>query len=174
MPRLLFVVLACALALPLAELSAQSGAMPSDLNRLTGATWTGTLTYRDYSTDARTSIKAGLQLVPIAASPARDARWEWRVAYADEPHANSVDTVALSADGRTFRGATVTERTQLADGRVRIVTEEDGRDNDNPARIRFVYLIGERTASLQKLVRYGEAAFFERNIYEWARREGPR
>jgi hypothetical protein len=52
---------------------------------------------------------------------------------------------------------------------VRIVTEEEGRDNDRPARIRMVYLIGDRAASVQKLVRYEGAEYFERHIYEWTR-----
>lgn len=43
------------------------------------------------------------------------------------------------------------------------------RDNDCPARIRMVYTIGTRAASLQKLVRYQGAEYFERHIYEWTR-----
>jgi hypothetical protein len=91
------------------------------------------------------------------------------MAYADEPHANSSDTLVLAADGRALRRAEVVERVQLADGRVRIVTEADGRDNDRPARIRTIYVLGERAASLQKLVRHGNGEYFERHVYEWVR-----
>jgi hypothetical protein len=150
-------------------LSAQAVATPDDIDRLQGAAWTGTLTYRDYSTDARTSIKSGLRLDRLAAAASGEARWALRISYADEPHANSADTITLATTGRIFRGASVTERAVLPDGRVRIVTEEDGTDNDRPARIRLVYLVGPRTASIQKLVRYGDAAYFERHIYEWTR-----
>ncbi len=169
MSRLSFVVVALAIGALLTDLSAQGSATVADFDRLRGAKWRGTLTYRDYTTDVRTTIKAGLQFDRLEPTAAGETRWALRIAYADEPHANSADTVALSADGRTFRRAAVTERVTLADGRVRIVTEEEGRDNDRPARLRLVYLIGERSASLQKLVRYGDAAYFERHIYEWAR-----
>ncbi len=33
----------------------------------------------------------------------------------------------------------------------------------------MVYVIGERATSLQKLVRYEGAEYFERHIYEWVR-----
>jgi hypothetical protein len=60
------------------------------------------------------------------------------MAYADEPHANTGDTLRPSQNGRTLRGASVVERRELPDGRVQIVTEQDGRDNERPARIRTV------------------------------------
>lgn len=150
-------------------LAAQTAAATGDIDRLVGPGWTGTLTYRDYISEARTTIKAALLLARIAPPADAGARWELRVAYADEPQANSGDTISLSTDGRRFRDATVTERSVQADGRVQIVTEEEGRDNDRPARIRMVYLIGERVTSFQKLVRYEGAEYFERHIYEWAR-----
>lgn len=169
MASLRLLALAVTLVLTARPLPAQLAAAPSDIDRLVGPGWTGTLTYRDYSSEARTTIKAALLLTRIMLPPDAGARWELRVAYADEPHANSGDTIVLSTDGRRFRNATVMVRSVLADGRVQIVTEEDGRDNDRPARIRMVYLIGERMTSFQKLVRYERAEYFERHIYEWAR-----
>ena len=166
--RLLPLCIALVVVAP-ATAAAQATASPVDIDRLAGPGWTGTLTYRDYSSGARTTIKAAPLIARIAAAPGAGASWDFRLAYADEPHANRGDTISLSADGRRFRNATVTERLVLPDGRVQIVTEEDGRDNDRPARIRLVYLIGERAASLQKLVRYEGGEFFERHIYEWTR-----
>ncbi len=149
--------------------SAQAAAQPADFDRLVGPSWTGTLTYRDYTSEARTVIKAAPLLQRLADAADGSARWDFRMAYADEPHANSGDTLTLSRDGRQLRSAVVVERQVLADGRVRVVTEQDGRDNERPARIRTVYVIGERAASLQKLVRYEGGEFFERHIYEWLR-----
>jgi hypothetical protein len=161
--------IAVVLVLMASALSAQASVTPADIDRLAGPGWTGTLTYRDYSSESRTTIKAALLIARIEKPTDAGTGWDFRVAYADEPHANSGDTISLSTDGRRFRNAMVTERRVLADGRVRIVTEEDGRDNDRPARIRTVYLIGERAASLQKWVRYEGAEYFERHIYEWKR-----
>lgn len=149
--------------------TAQAAATRADIDRLTGPGWTGTLTYRDYTTEARTTIKAAPLVTRLGVSADGAALWDFRMAYADEPHANTGDTLRLSPNGTTLRGASVVERRELADGRVQIVTEQDGRDNERPARIRTVYLLGAHTASLQKLVRYEGKEFFERHIYEWAR-----
>lgn len=162
-------LLALAVSLSASELHAQATALRTDFDRLVGPGWTGTLTYRDYTTEARTTIKAALRLTKLPDATDGSTRWDFRIAYADEPHANSGDTIALAADGRRFRGANVVERTQLPSGEVQVVTEEDGRDNEKPARLRLVYRISERKASLQKLVRYEGGAFFERHIYEWVR-----
>lgn len=143
-------------------------ATPADVERVTGPGWTGTLTYRDYSSGERTTIASAQQLTRLAGT-GPDARWEWRVTYPREPQANGADTVTLSADGRRFRGAEVTSREVLPDGTVQLVTETDGRDNDRPARLRIVYRFGARAASMQKLVRYAGGDFFERNIYAWTR-----
>ncbi|WP_309670941.1 hypothetical protein [Gemmatimonas sp.] len=161
--------LAIATALTATSVLAQATATPADIDRLVGPGWTGTLTYRDYTTEARTTIKAAPLLVRLSHGPDGGARWDFRMAYADEPHANSGDTLVLTADRRALRGASIVSRQQLPDGRVQLVTEQDGRDNERPARIRSVYVIGERVASLQKLVRYDGGEFFQRHIYEWVR-----
>ncbi len=169
MPSVRLLPLLLATALSASVSLAQATVSPADLDRLTGPGWTGTLTYRDYTSEARTTIKAAPLVVRLGNAADGAAQWDYRMSYADEPHANSGDTLRLSADGRRLRGAEVVRRELLADGRVRIVTEQDGRDNERPARIRTVYVLGERSATLQKLVRYAEGDFFERHIYEWVR-----
>lgn len=165
--RLLHVVLATLLFAP--PLLAQATATRADIDRLAGPGWAGTLTYRDYTTEARTTIKAAPLVLRLVDAADGGAQWDFRMAYADEPHANSGDTLRLSADGRRLRGAAIVERQPLSDGRLRLVTEQEGRDNERPATIRTVYVIGERAASLQKLVRYEGGDYFERHIYEWLR-----
>lgn len=161
--------LAMATVLTATRVLAQATAKPADIDRLAGPGWNGTLTYRDYTTEARTTIKAAPLLVRLSDGPDGGARWDFRMAYADEPHANSGDTLVLTADRRALRGASIVSRETLPDGRVQLVTEQDGRDNERPARIRSVYVLGERAASLQKLVRYDGGEFFQRHIYEWVR-----
>lgn len=142
----------------------------ADIDRLTGAPWTGTLTYRDYTSQLQTRIKSSLLMIRLPQQPDGAAAWEMRVGYADEPHANSGETAVLTRSGRIFRDAQVLERTVLADGSVRVVTEQDGQDDNRVARLRFVYLLGDKQCSIQKLVRLTpQDAFFERHIYRWSR-----
>ncbi len=106
--RLLPLPVALAIVAP--ALSGQTAATAADINRLVGPGSVGTLTYRDYSTEARTVIKAALLLTRILEATTTDASWDFRIAYADEPHANRGETVTFSADGRVFRKATATVR----------------------------------------------------------------
>lgn len=142
----------------------------ADIDLLTGGIWRGTLTYLDYTSHVQTTIKSSLLLTRLPAQPDGAAAWDMRLGYADEPHANSGETAVLARGGGVFRDGNVVERTVLPDGTVRVVTEQDGRDDDRAARIRLVYLLGARQCSIQKLVRIPpDRAFFERHIYRWSR-----
>jgi hypothetical protein len=93
-----------------------------------------------------------------------------RVGYADEPHADGSETAVLTRGGREFRDERVLERTMLPDGTVRVITAQEGQDDNRPAEFRFIYLLSQKECSIQKLVRVApEDAFFERNIYRWSR-----
>jgi len=142
----------------------------TDIDRLTGAPWRGTLTYLDYTSRAQTTIKSSLLMTRLPEQSDGAIAWDMSVGYTDEPHANSGETAVLARNGRVFRGANVLERTMLADGMVRVVTEQEGEDDGRAARLRFVYLLGEKQCSIQKLVRLlPDGAFFERHIYRWSR-----
>jgi opacity protein-like surface antigen len=139
---------------------------PADLERLAGAEWQGTLSYLDYGSGRKTSIRSNVTVTPSG----EPSRWIFAHRYPDEPRADSRDTVVLAADGRTLAGETVVERATLADGTLRIVTEKPGRDNDRPATFRYTYLIAPARVSIRKEVRVdGTAEFFERNEYAWTR-----
>ena len=143
---------------------------PMDIDRLTGAPWAGTLTYLDYTSRAQTSIRSSLLMTRLPEQSDGNAAWEMRVGYANEPHANSAETAVLVRGGSVFREGQVMERSVLPDGTIRVVTEQDGEDDGRNARFRFVYLLGEKQCSIQKLVRFKtEEIFFERHIYRWSR-----
>lgn len=90
--------------------------------------------------------------------------------YPKEPGANKKEDVKLSSDGKTFDGENVIERTKLADGILRVVTSIKGKDDDRDATFRHTYLIGKKSFSIRKDVRFdGETEFFERNTYRWTR-----
>lgn len=138
-----------------------------DLRRLSGAQWTGTLTYLDYGTNKKVSIPSNLIVTP---STEDKLSWVFDYQYPDEPKANSKSTVTISKDGKSIDGETVTDKQNLAGNAVKIVTEKAGEDNDKKAVFRFTYLIGENSFSLKKEVKYQDAtSYFERNEYSWKR-----
>ena len=162
----------CASTKPAPGAAVSAGAVVSatDIDRLTGAPWTGTLTYLDYTSHVPTTIKSSLLMTRLPEQSDGAFAWEMRVGYADEPHANSGETAVLMRGGRVFRDGQVMERTVLSDGTVRVVTEQDGQDDKRAARFRLVYLLSEKQCSIQKLVRLAqEEEFFERHIYRWSR-----
>lgn len=145
----------------------EARAIPADFQTLTGAIWTGTLTYRDYTTGNPTVIKSALKVEPVEGE---NSAWYFRMHYPDEPSHNSNGIVRLAPDGRKIDEETVMERERLSGGSVRIVTEMDGEDNDKPARLRYVYTFGSRECSIQKLTRGADdGGFRERNMYKWTR-----
>jgi hypothetical protein len=157
-------------AAPVTAVNADAVVTAADIDRLTGAPWSGTLTYLDYTSRAQTTIRSSLLVTRLPAPSVGSFAWDMRVGYADEPNANDGETALLMSGGRVFRGGQVMERMDLPDGTVRIVTEKDGEDDRQVARLRFVYLLGEKQVSIQKLVRFTpQEAFFERHIYQWSR-----
>ncbi|MGH9940815.1 MAG: hypothetical protein ACRD9R_00460 [Pyrinomonadaceae bacterium] len=138
-----------------------------DLHRLTGAPWTGTLTYVDYRTNKKVSLPSNLTVTPSAADK---LSWVFEYQYPDEPKANNKETVTISPDGRIIDGEAVIEKTNLAGNTLKIVTEKSGADNDRKALFRFTYLLNASSFSITKEVRYeGATEFFERNQYRWTR-----
>lgn len=138
----------------------------NDLNILSGPKWIGELTYLDYSSNKKTSIKSN---VTVEAAKDKLGRWTFKYEYPDEPKANTTSEVSLSNDGKSFSGQTVIERS-VTDGTVRIVTTKEGTDNDRKALFRFTYSISKDRFSIRKDVQIEESKdWFERNTYNWSR-----
>lgn len=139
-----------------------------DLQLLTGEPWSGTLTYKDFTSSKPASIRSRAFVRRVEAPG--DPTWELRMSYPDEPDAESTETMVLYNGGRVIGDEQVVERAELPGGAVRIVTERDGKDAGRQARLRRVFTLGPKEASIQKLVRYlGEGEYFERNIFRWTR-----
>lgn len=140
---------------------------PQDLDRLAGPPWQGSLEYLDYSSGKHVELRAALR---VERKPGTGLVWLLGISFPDEPGANGTSELVLSADGRELGGEAVLERSEVAGGILRIVTEAQGSDDDRPATLRHVYRLGAREASSQKLVRpQGAAEFLERNVYRWRR-----
>jgi len=77
------LLLASAFAARAAAQAPRVGA--EDLRRLTGAKWTGTLTYLDYRSNKEVSIRSNLT---VTQAPGDDSAWVFEYEYPDEPKAN--------------------------------------------------------------------------------------
>ncbi|MBY0112308.1 MAG: hypothetical protein K2Y21_05770 [Phycisphaerales bacterium] len=167
---LLLVLAAFSMSLVGGCASGASGAArveAADLDRLTGTTWKGSLIYRDYQTNKPTAIETTLDVARVEGS--ETPRWDFRRGYPKEPHANANELIALNADGTMLGEERVVERAALPGGGVKIVTEQESKDNNKPALLRFVYTIDERSLRIVKLVRTGDEPEFERNRVELTR-----
>lgn len=137
-----------------------------DLGPLSGDLWTGTLTYVDYGSGKRTSIKSNIL---FGASTDRNT-WTAEYLYPDEPKANSKATISLSSDGRVFNEQRVADVTRSQDGTLKFVTEKEGTDNGKKALFRYTYTLSTKIFSIRKDVKVeGSTEYFERNTYSWSR-----
>src|ERR1044072_2266830 len=138
-----------------------------DLGKLSGARWTGTLTYLDYRSNKKVSIPSNLTVTQAAGD---ETSWVFEYEYPDEPKANGKQTLKIEEGGAVFDGEKVVERTGLDGGGFRLVTVKRGRDNDKDALFRFTYTLDPSTFNIKKEVRpEGATEFFERNEYSWKR-----
>lgn len=138
-----------------------------DLRPLTGAQWAGTLTYLDYRSNKKVSIPSNLT---VTQSTEDKRAYVFEYKYPDEPKADGKEAVTIGRDGRTINDEAVVERAKLSGNVLRIVTEKKGQDNNRDATFRHTYLLGAKSFSIKKEVRYeGEAQFFERNQFSWTR-----
>jgi hypothetical protein len=139
----------------------------SDFKLLTAGQWKGKLTYQDYRSNKKVSILSNLT---VTESNEDKLSWIFEYEYPDEPKANKKLIVKISKDGKTFDEETVVERANLPNKILRIVTTNNGTDNDKPAVFRHTYLLSKKSFSIKKEVKYeGTQEFFERNEYSWIR-----
>lgn len=138
-----------------------------DLRRLTGAQWTGTLSYLDYRSNKKTTIQSSLKVTRVEGN---ESSWLFEYTYPAEPKANGRRVVKLEEGGTVIDGETIVERTRLDGDAFKVVTEKRGKDNDRDALFRYTYTFGASSFSILKEVRpEGASEFFERNRYSWHR-----
>lgn len=122
-----------------------------DLMFLPGS-WTGTLTYLDYTTGKPYSMPADVEIVKIDSM----RKYIFKRIYPDEPQANSADTVTFSFDGTMINDETVISKKYLQNDAVEFKTELDGVDGNEskPALIRHTYTLGEEILIIRKDVKF--------------------
>lgn len=129
--------------------------------------WKGVLTYLDYTSNTKESIKVNAEV----GIPAND-QLTIEFYYTDEPSHNNRQLLVIKEGGKIVDDKLVVEKTRLLDGSVRIVLESKGEDGNDHRKALFheVLVISANHFSISKWVKFdGETEFFERNKYVFSR-----
>jgi hypothetical protein len=148
-----------------ASLAQTKAISPEDLKGMEGS-WSGTLTYVDYSSNKPTKIRSDLK---VTRTP-KTGEWIFEYLYPLEPKANSRTAISLSSDGRYFDEEEVIDRKTQPDGSISLITTKRGKDNGRNATFRRIFSVAPDSLSIRKEVNIdGTDTYFERNTYWWTR-----
>jgi len=139
-----------------------------DFYKLSG-NWEGSLTYLDYSSGKPYTMPADIEIKKIGTTN----KFVFSNNYSKETSANSIDTIAISTDGKYIDKELVKSRRKLPNGDIEIITEEFGKDgNDNkPATFRHTYTLGPTTYKNRKDVQFtGEREWINRHEYSYKKK----
>ena len=144
---------------------AQNQISPNDLSILVGE-WHGSLTYVDYTTNKPYTMPADVTVG--LGNNKYHAQLLFR--YPNEPNANSKDKIKISKDGLQVNKAKVISRKTMTDNEIEITTEYYGKDNNQKALIRAIYIMGPERFIIRKEVKFdtGEE-WLMRNEYNFTR-----
>jgi len=143
--------------------SAQTTISSADFKPLFGS-WSGTLTYINYSDGTPFSMPVGLSIVQTEETN----NFTFYFSFPDEPQANSEEIVSISGDGTLLNGEPVISKRLLEDGNLEVVTESMGRDANKPATIRHTYIIGGDVFVTREDVQFvGQEEWLNRNEFNF-------
>lgn len=145
-----------------------SGNVPTvsekDFSAIIGKKWTGTLNYKDYSSDKQVSVLVNADVEKITSRTII-----YRLEYPDEPDFNSVQRLRISRDGTRIDGIPIVRRERV-DGRLEITTRQRSSDNNVPANIEYTYKLGPNQFDIaQMVIPDNGGAPFLRNQYMFSR-----
>ena len=121
--------------------------------------WTGSLTYVDYRTNKPFTMPSNVDVK----QGKNEKQLLLLITYPKEPNANSKDKIKISEDGQQLNKKEVKSRQKLADGQIQIITEYLGKDNNKPALLRNIYILGDKQFIIRKEVNF-------ENTNEWMMR----
>jgi hypothetical protein len=160
MGRIIFTLLFTAITIPFLG---QNISM-NELDVLAGSDWSGKLTYLDYSSNEKVSLK-----VKLAVRVVKEGTYELAYSYPDEPKANSKSKVKISGNGTKLAGNKITKVERSGD-RVIIHTESKGSDDNEKAMLYFTYTVASNYFSSKKEVVFaGQDERIMRNEYVFER-----
>ncbi len=138
-----------------------------DIHLLIGE-WTGSLTYIDYRTNKPYEMPANL----IVEKGRNKDELFLKNIYPNETSANNIDTLIITNDGSFINNQPVVSRDILDGGVIRIITEQQGKDNNKVANLKHIYLIGKNNYSDTKEVQFQDSkAWLKRSVFSYKRKE---
>ncbi|MDJ0645754.1 MAG: hypothetical protein QNJ57_07160 [Flavobacteriaceae bacterium] len=132
----------------LIALSAQATISSEDFQILENSAWEGTLTYKNYSDGKAVSIRTTMQ-VRIEKN-----KITYTVQYPDEPKENSTLIKRIRKNGSYFGNEKVLKKMRTPEGKMKVITSFEGKDNDQEATMYLIYLFNENELSITKEVQY--------------------
>lgn len=158
MKAAMFIILTCA-AFFQAQIST------NDFRPVLGD-WKGTLTYNDYSSSKEVKISADISVSELVSDKNAIVL---KYTYPKEPQANSMDTLRISADGKMINDKHIVSAVKQNDSVV-LTAEKQGKDNDKPSTLRYIYTLSNSKFNIRKEVKYNDSSdFFFRNEYSFHR-----
>ena len=139
--------------------------VPTDLKTVLGD-WKGTLTYLDYSSGKPYAMPANLTV-----EEGRNEE-ELGLGYIDpnEPKANNSEKIKISEDGSQLNKKRIQSKQRLANGKIQIITEYEGKDNKKKALIRNIYILAAKEFVIRKEVQFETSdKWILRNEYKYSR-----
>ena len=144
---------------------AQSSVTVEEFQILLGK-WEGTLTYIDYTSNTPYSMPANVTVTEGKNKNQLVLLNE----YPNEPKANGKGKINFSKNGQALNGSDLISRENLENGDLELVTESMGKDNNEKALIRIVYVIGKDRFIMRKEVKFENSeSWLQRNEFSYRR-----
>ncbi len=127
---------------------AQNSLSTSNFEYLNGSSWSGNLTYINYSDGKEVNIRTTLKIF------VQDDTIIQEVKFPDEPKANYISRVKVKKNGDYFGDEKVVDLDFEGGSITKLTTRYKGRDNNKKADIHKTYLFGNQSISITKTVIY--------------------
>ncbi|MEP4051119.1 MAG: hypothetical protein ABJN22_02625 [Litorimonas sp.] len=135
-----------------------------DFSSILGDGWTGTLSYKDYSSGEKSVIPVNTSVEKINARTI-----VYRLEYPKETDYNSTERLRISRDGTRVDGAQIIKRERV-NNRLEITIRTRSTDNKVPANIEITYKLGRNQFDIvQRVLPDDGGAPFIRNQYSFKR-----
>ncbi|NNM15901.1 MAG: hypothetical protein HKO56_04510 [Bacteroidia bacterium] len=145
---------------------AQNSITPSDLKVLQGD-WTGSLTYIDYRSNKPYTMPADL----VVKQGNNENQLSLHNSYPNEPKANNKEKIKISKEGDYLNKKPIKSIDRSTEGQIQITTEYTGKDNNQEALIRNVYILGENQFIIKKEVKFDNSdKWLKRNEFNYKRK----
>lgn len=138
----------------------------NDLKQYTGS-WSGTLTYLDYSSQRTITIKATVE-VKQEASDSNNIMLAYD--YPNEPGHEEKEIIEIRGNQFFIEGQQVIMEKDSGGNSLQFVVEKEGMDNNRRATVRRTFYFSRNAFSIKKEVRHdGAQIFFVRHEYKMLR-----